>query len=163
VFGVVAVGAAIAAVVVATTGGHAAAAPTDDPGAFAVDTVRKIVQNRYADAWDTLHPVDKSVAPKREYVRCENRSRFTATFVRARVGHVGDESVGLGNGRFVDSKAVEVLVTLRAASAPRFVVRHTVHLVVADGKWTWILPAWRYGYFRDDICPTSPSAPASPS
>ncbi len=125
--------------------------------------MRLIVENRYAEAWETLNPVDRSVAPKSEYVRCENRSPFTATFVRARLGHVGDESVGLGDGRFVDSKAVEVLVTLRAAGTPRFVVRHTVHVVAADGEWSWILPAWRYGYFRDDVCPSAARAPAAPS
>jgi hypothetical protein len=155
--------AVVAAVVIATRGGDdTPRTPTDDPGAFALSTVRLIVGNRYAEAWKTLHPVDRSVAPQREYVRCENRSRFTAKVVSARVRRISDDSVGLGNGHFVDSKAVEVVVKLSEVGVAPFEVRHTVHVVAADGKWKWILPSWRYGYFRDDACPGPSHAPAVP-
>jgi hypothetical protein len=163
--GVVLVAAAIAAVLIGTRSGDEAAAkdPAADPRAFAVDVVRLIVRNRYGEAWGALHPVDRQVASKGEYIACENRSRFTATFVRARVAHVADEAVGLGDGRFVASKAVDVLITLAEEGVAPFVVRHTMHVVPSGSKWTWILPSWRYVDFRANRCPTAPHAPSPTS
>ena len=163
--GVLAVAVAIAGALVATRSGGDAAAkePTADPSAFAVDVVRLIIQNRYGEAWGALHPVDRRVASRAEYVGCENRSRFTAKFVRARVAHIADEAVGLGNGRFVRSKAIDVLITLEEDGVAPFVVRHTMHLVPSGSKWTWILPSWRYVDFRANRCPTAPHAPSPPS
>ncbi|HEY3182297.1 MAG TPA: hypothetical protein VGJ77_05620 [Gaiellaceae bacterium] len=163
--GVVAVAAAIAAALIGTRSGGEAVAkePTADPRTFAVDVVRLIVQNRYGEAWGALHPADRRVASRAEYVGCENRSRFTATFVRARVAHVADEAVGLGDGRFVKSKAVDVLITLVEDGVAPFVVRHTMHVVPSGAKWTWILPSWRYVDFRANRCPTAPHAASPPS
>ena len=76
---------------------------------------------------------------------------------------VGNDSVGLGNGRFVETKAVDVVVTLREDGVAPFVVRHTVHVIAADGKWSWIVPAWRYGYFRDNVCPSPAHTPSVPA
>jgi ABC-type thiamine transport system substrate-binding protein len=165
VAGVLAVAVAIAAALVATRSDGEAVAkdPTADPRAFAVGVVRLIVQNKYGEAWGALHPVDRRVASRAEYVGCENRSRFTARFVRARVAHIADEAVGLGNGRFVRSKAVDVLITLEEDGVAPFVVRHTMHVVPSGSKWTWILPSWRYVDFRANRCPTAPHAPSPPS
>jgi hypothetical protein len=158
---VLAVGAAIAAVVVATgSRGDAQARPAGDPADFAVNVVRLIVQNRYAEAWKHLHSVDRRVAARADYVSCENQTRFTSEFVRVRTATVRDESIGLGNGRFVQSKAVDVLITLRDEGVAPFTVRHTMHVVADGGRWTWILPPWRYRDFAAGRCPTAPSAPA---
>ena len=158
--GVLAVAAAIAGGIVFATRDQG---PPSDPRPFAVDIVRLIVSNRYAEAWDDLHPVDRRAASRAEYVDCENRSPFAATFVRARVAKVSDESVGLGDGRFVRSKAVDVLITLRDVGVAPFVVRHTMHVVASGSKWTWILPSWRYAEFRANRCPTAPPASTSES
>jgi hypothetical protein len=156
---VVAVGIAVAVAVAVTRPSE----PPPDPSAFAVDVVRLIVENRYAEAWGDLHPVDQRVAPKGEYVGCENRSRFTAAFVRATTGNVSDEAVGLGNGRFVRSKAVEVRVTLKETGFDPFVVRHTMHVVASGSRWKWILPSWRYVDFRANRCPDAPRADSQTS
>src|SRR5262249_4205040 len=114
----------VVAVAIAIAGGvylTRADGPPGGPGAFAVGVVRLIVENRYGEAWADLHPIDQLVAPKGEYVGCENRTRFSAKFVRATPGPVTDEAVGLGNGRFVRSKAVEVRVTLKEEDLEPFV------------------------------------------
>lgn len=163
--GVLVVGAGIAAALIGTRSGGEAVAkePSADLRAFAVDVVRLIVQNRYGEAWGALHPADRRVASKAEYIGCENRSRFTARFVRARVAHVADEAVGLGDGRFVHSKAVDVVITLEEDGVAPFVVRHTMHVVPSGSRWTWILPSWRYLDFRANRCPTAPHAPSPAS
>jgi hypothetical protein len=147
----------VAAVIVAGCG--AAKQPQDDPGAFAVKVVDLIVHNKYADAWTDLHPVDQEVAPSIEYVGCENRNPVIAVPRSVRVLTVKDESIGIGDGTFVDSKAVAI----RLGFAGNFKVTHTVHVVAKDGKWTWILPAWRYRDYHGDTCPTDAGSAPPPA
>ena len=133
--------------------------PRDDPGAFATKVVRLIVHNKYAVVWDDLHPADRNVASFDEYVGCENRSPVIAVPRSVKVLKVSDESIGIGNGKFVDSKAVAV----RLGFAGSFKVTHTVHVVADHGRWTWILPAWRYRDYKLDRCPADAGSPPPPS
>ena len=143
----------------AACGGSSAAKPAGDPGAFAVSVLDRIVHNRYADAWADLDPVDQKVASKTEYVGCESRSPVLARPQSVRIVSVSDESVGLGDGSFVDSKAV----ALRLGFAGGFHLVHTVHLVASGGRWTWILPSWRYRDYRADRCPTGAGSTPPPA
>ena len=138
----------LAAVIVA--GCSATKQPKDDPGVFATKVVDLIVHNKYSAVWGDLHPVDRQVAPATEYVGCEIRSPVIAVPRTVKVLSVKDESIGIGDGTFVDSKAVAV----RLGFAGSFKVTHTVHVVADHGKWTWILPAWRYRDYKGDMCPT---------
>jgi hypothetical protein len=134
------------------------AQPKADPGRAALRVVDLIVHNRYAVAWDDLTPADKKVAPLDEYVGCETRSPVLAAPVETHVVRIRDESVGLGNGMFVKSKAVDVGMRFRG----NFKLVHTVHLVASNGKWTWILPSWRYRDYRADKCPIDAGSTAPP-
>jgi hypothetical protein len=140
----------LALVAVLAAGCGAAKRPKDDPGVFATKVVDLIVHNKYSDAWEDLHPVDRDVAPSTEYVSCETRNPVIAVPRTLKVLRVEDQSIGIGDGTFVDSKAVAV----RLGFAGGFAVTHTVHVVASHGKWTWILPAWRYRDYRGDSCPT---------
>ena len=133
--------------------------PKEDPGVFAKQVVGLIVHNKYSAVWDDLHPVDQQVAPFSEYVGCENRNPVIAVPRTMRVLTVNDELVGIGNGKFVDSKAVGV----RLGVVGGFKVTHTVHLVADHGKWKWILPAWRYRDYKGDKCPTDAGSNPPPS
>ena len=146
-----------AAVVMAGCG--AAKQPKSDPGVFATKVVGLIVHNKYTAVWDDLHPADRKVASFDEYVGCEDRNPVIAVPRSVKVLKVSDESIGIGNGTFVDSKAVAV----RLGFAGSFEVTHTVHVVADHGKWTWILPAWRYRDYRVDRCPTDAGSAPPPS
>jgi hypothetical protein len=124
--------------------------PKDDPRAFASKVVGLIVHNKYSAVWEDLHPVDQKVAPFAEYVSCETRNPVIAVPRTVKVLSVNDEAVGIGNGKFVDSKAVD----LRLGFAGGFHVTHTVHVVADHGKWRWIIPSWRYRDYRANRCPT---------
>lgn len=105
--------------------------PKEDPGVFAKQVLGLIVHNKYSAVWvDLQHPVDQQVAPFSEYVGCENRNPVIAAPRTMKVLTVNDESIGIGNGKFVDSKAVGV----RLGFAGDFKVTHTVHLVADHGK-----------------------------
>ena len=143
---------------VAGCGATKNAQPKGDPGAFATKVVDLIVHNKYSAAWGDLHSVDKQVAPSSEYVSCEIRNPVIAVPRTVKVLSVKDESVGMGDGTFVDSKAVAV----RLGFAGSFKVTHTVHVVDDHGKWTWILPAWRYRDYKGDTCPSDPGSAPPP-
>lgn len=148
-----------AVVAVAAGCGGSNAQPKDDPGAFAVKVVDQIVHNRYSSAWNDLHPADQKVAPSSEYVQCENRSPVLAAPTSTKVLSVSRESVGIGDGSFVDSRAVHV----RLGFTGGFKLVHTVHVVAAHGKWTWILPPSRYREYRADRCPIDAGSTPPPS
>jgi hypothetical protein len=150
---------AVVAAGLVLAGCGASAQPKDDPGVFAVRVVKLIVHNHYSKVWDDLHSADQRVAPFAEYVGCEVRTPVIAVPRSVKVLSVNDESVGLGNGTFVDSKAVDV----RLAFAGNFHVTHTVHVVAEHGKWKWILPSWRFRDYRADKCPVDAGSGAAPS
>lgn len=142
-------GAPLLVVVLVLVGcGGTTAAPKDDPGRFAVKVVNLLVANHYAQAWGDLHPEDQRVAPLSEYVGCETRTPILARPRAIKVLTIRGESVGLGNGKFVDSRAVGV----RLSFGGGLKLTHTVHVVAEHGHWRWILPSWRFRDYRADRC-----------
>ena len=151
---------ALALVALAAAGcGSKDARPKEKPGAAALRVVDRIVNNRYAEAWGDLHSIDQKVAPLAEYVGCETRSPVIARPESVKVVSVNEESVGLGDGKFIESTVVDV----RMRFAGSFKLTPAVHLVAEDGKWKWILPSWRYRDYRADKCPTDPGSAPPPS
>jgi hypothetical protein len=142
---------AVVASLATACGGSSSTQPKDDPSAFAVKVLGLITHNQYAKVWGDLHPADQKVAPLAEYVQCETANPVIAAPENVKVVSVDDESVGLGDGSFVRSKAVDVRMSFRGG----FHVVHTVHVVAKDGKWTWILPPWRFRDYKADKCPSS--------
>jgi hypothetical protein len=140
-------------------GSSSAKKPAGDPGPVAMHVLDQIVHNMYTEAWDNLYAVDQSVAPRTEYVDCESRSPVLARPVSVKVVKVVDASVGLGNGRFVDSKAV----SLKLGFEGGFRLVHVVHLIADGGKWHWILPSWRYRDYKADRCPTDAGSSPPPA
>ena len=149
---------ALLLVIAAAAGCGGSKTPQDDPGVFAAQVVQLIVHNKYSAVWDDLHSVDQKVAPFSEYISCENRNPVISVPRTVKVVSVKGESVGLGNGSFVDSKAVAV----RLAFGGGFKVVHTVHVVADHGKWRWILPSWRYRDYKSDKCPTDAGSAPPP-
>jgi hypothetical protein len=150
--------AAVVVVLLAAGCGGKQSRPKDDPGKAAVKVLGLITRNQYAEAWADLHPDDQRVAPLAEYVGCETRSPVIARPLSVRVVSVKHESVGLGNGKFVESTAIGI----RLRFAGSFSLVHTVHLVASDGEWKWILPSWRFRDYRADRCPTDPGSAPPP-
>jgi hypothetical protein len=140
-------------------GGSGSSAPKEDPGVAAVRVVRQITANSYAQAWGDLHSKDQHVAPIGEYVDCETRSPVLERPRGVKVVKVTEQSFGIGDGTFVETKAVAV----RLSFADAFNVTQTVHVVAEDGRWKWILPAFRFRDYKENRCPVDPGSSAPPS
>lgn len=137
--------------------GGVRATPTGDPGAFALKIMHLIVTNQYTTAWSDMHPDDKKAAPLAEYVACETRSPVLVKPTSVKVVGIGDQSVGLGNGHFVATKAVRVRLVFPGQEN---VLVHTVHIVEAKGRWTWILPPGRFADYAAGRCSIAESPPS---
>jgi hypothetical protein len=145
--------AGLAVCLLAACGGSSA-----DPSKIAMKDLDLIVHNRYSEAWDGLYSADRAVAPKNEYVSCESRSPVQEAPQSTKTVGISDESVGIGDGTFVKSKAVRLQLDFRGG---RLV--HTVHLVKEKGDWHWILPSWRYHDYKADRCPTDVGSSPPPT
>ena len=153
---------AVAALALAATAcgsSSSAKQPTEDPGSTATHVLDQIVHNMYTEAWDGLYAVDQKVAPRTEYVDCESRSPVNAVPISVKVVKVEDAPVGLGDGSFVDSKAV----SLRLGFEGGFHLVPVVHLIADGGKWHWILPSYRYRDYKADRCPTDAGSSPPPA
>jgi hypothetical protein len=150
---------ALVALLTAGCGSKHSAQPAESPRTAAVRVLDQIVHNNYTQAWGDLHSVDQEVAPLAEYVGCETRSPVIARPLHVKVVGVNGESVGLGDGKFVESTAVDI----RMSFAGSFSLVHTIHLVAEDGKWKWILPSWRFRDYRADRCPTDSGSSTPPT
>jgi hypothetical protein len=135
--------------VVAAGCGSSSSTPTADPGPVAISIVQRITHDDYTHVWDDLLSTDRAVAPRKEYVACESSHPVGVVPRALRVLRIRDESVGLGNGKFVASKAVDVRITFGGG----LTITHTVHLVSEAGNWRFILPPWRYRDYKADRCP----------
>src|SRR3954451_24322650 len=155
--------AALAALLVvigtAGCGGGGSSAPKEAPGVAAVRVVRQITANRYAPAMADLHSKDQDVAPLGEYVDCETRSPVIARPGGVKVLRVFDESRGIGDGTFLETKAVAV----RLSFTDSFNVTQTVHLVAEGGRWKWILPSFRFRDYKANRCPVDPGSSGPPT
>lgn len=119
--------------------------------AFAVRTVRLLVENRYATAWQTLHPSHQRVVGARsKYVRCELSAPITETAISVEGVGVRDKKASIAGIGRVRAKAVTIRVAFADALVPEGVpVTLTVHVVLVGGGWRWVLPKASYaGYVR---------------
>jgi hypothetical protein len=152
--------AAVALLAVIAAGcGSGSSAPKEDPSTAAVRVVHQITANKYAQAWGDLHSKDQNVAPLGEYVDCETRSPVIVRPRGVKVLKVTEESIGIGDGTFVETKAVAVRLTFAGA----FKVTQTVHLVAEDGRWKWILPSFRFRDYKANRCPVDPGSSGPPA
>ena len=150
----------VATIAVALSSAEAVVAVTSTrspahPGAFAANVFRLIVANRYAEAWQRLHPVHQTIVPVERYVECENLTPVRARVVTVRTVRVKAARIAVPG---VSTRLGGVRVTLRASlvsnSVPtHFVMIKTIDLVQAADHWAWFLPPPRYAAYASGDCP----------
>jgi hypothetical protein len=131
-----------------------------DPVAFLRATVAQIAANDYAEAWNTLEPVQQGLVPQTRYVRCESASPIPGVLSSLRELGVRHEELHVAgtSGRF-DAVAVTFRIVISEPALHESVaVVHTVHAVAREGRWAWILPAKRLQLDSSPTC-GAPSIP----
>jgi hypothetical protein len=139
---------------VATPRAHAASHFADARG-FAVRIVGLIGENRYAEAWASLHPLHQQAAPLERYVQCENMTPIPGRITSLRTLRVWAAPVhvaGLPNPIRGTKVTLRIVIADRSIPA-RVVVVKTVSLVKVARNWVWLLPAARYAAYLAGECP----------
>ena len=140
-----------------------ARAPQEDPARFLTRIIGLVVTDNYASAWPTLHPAHQDVAPRDEYVSCEQLSPVGWKLRSAAVVRVA-KRLGAVPGATEPVPVTAVTLRLRIENTrlkTEGVFTHTFTAVVVGSRWTWILTPTRYKLYRDDVCGTG-YTPASP-
>lgn len=146
--------AATVAVVHSSNGGSSRAAPRDDVGTFVVTVVSEIVHNDYTDAWATLNPDHQRVAPRPEYVKCEQLNPIKMALNKVEVLSVANRWFAMaGHDQPVHGKELKLRITLAdPLTEARAQSTHVFHAVAVGSHWTWVLPASAYELYRSDSC-----------
>jgi hypothetical protein len=146
----------------ASSSGNSTATPSTGAGLFMTSLIREKALGQYELAWKSLHPFHQRVAPRGEYVQCENRTAFPGRLLKVSVVRVQNEPVLIaGEERTVSSKAVTIRVSVDYPGLNKpVVVTDTYHAVAVGGHWTWILTRGNFDRYRTGQCPgTAPSTP----
>lgn len=143
-----------AAIVTALPVQSRAAAPGDTASAFAVRTVGLLVENRYAAAWRTLHPLhQRAVGGRARYVECESSAPITETAISIEGIGVRDKLASIAGIGRVRAKAVTLEVAFSDPAVPEGVpVTLTVHVLRVNGAWRWVLPNASYAGYARGAC-----------
>ena len=135
-------------------GGQKAGSAEHGAEVFALRVVRLIAENRYGQAWISLHPSHQRSAGYGDYVMCENLSPIPGRVLSVTAGRPAEKNVALPSGRLVASEAVPVeIVILDQATRESTFVATTVHAVPYGGGWRWILPDARLDAYAAGECP----------
>lgn len=121
---------------------------------FAVRTVRLLVANRYSAAWASLHPShQRAIGGRDTYVRCELSAPIVGSAMEIDSHEVRDESALIAGIGRVRTKAVDVRITFAGKPKPGGTkVTLSVHVLLVNGSWRWVLPNSRYASYRRGAC-----------
>jgi hypothetical protein len=136
-------------------GGDGSATPKEDPGAFVSALLRTLFHEQSGVAWQSLHPLHRSVVPRQRYVRCERRAPLPGEVRRIDIVSVHEEPATVpGRSKPEPSTAVTVRVLLKL---PEFAtpqpVTHTAHLFAVHGRWAWVIGPGDYASYAAGRCP----------
>ena len=146
----------------ASSSGNPSVSPSTGAGLFMTSLIREKATGQYELAWKSLHPFHQRIAPRGEYVHCENLTAFPGRLLKVSVVRVQDEPVLIaGEKRTVSSKAVTIRVSVDYPGLDKPVIlTDTYHAVAVAGHWTWILTRGNFDQYRSGQCPgVGPVAP----
>ena len=99
--------------------------------------------------WDSLHPADQAVVGRVRYAACQSNVGFDLK--RFKVLQTYPDTVNVA-GKETPSTAVSVQVT-----SDDGVTTATMHSVLVNGKWRWILSPADYRAYKLGRCPPTGS------
>jgi hypothetical protein len=141
-------GAALVVVVVAAgCGGSSGAGVGNKSAANFIDQVTtQFSRGQSGRLWETLHPADQAVVSRARYVQCQTNEGFDLQ--KLKVLETYPETIDVA-GKTTPSTAVSLKTTASDGTTTA-----TMHAVLLNGKWRWILSASDYAAYKQGKCPT---------
>jgi hypothetical protein len=122
----------------AATGGQSAAA-------FIRTVTTQFSLGQSGRLWDTLHPADQAVVSRTRYMACQSNSGFDLKKLNVLDSYADPIEIA---GKTTPATAVSVRTT-----SDDGVTTATVHAVLLQGKWRWVLSPADYAAYQHGKCP----------
>lgn len=134
----------LVAAAVAIVAGCGGSTQADTPSAFIKHVTVEFSRGQAGRLWDELVPSEQAIVPRSLYVSCGSNGFRLRGF---KVLEQYDEPVSV-LARQLPARAVSVQVT-----SDDGVTTATMHAVLVDGRWRWILSRRELAAFRAGRCP----------
>ena len=139
-------GAALVAVAAAGCGGSSGAGGGNKSAANFIDQVTtQFSRGQSGRLWETLHPADQAVVSRARYVECQTNEGFDLQ--KLKILETYPETIDVA-GKATSSTAVSLRTTASDGTTTA-----TMHAVLLNGKWRWILSAADYAAYKQGKCP----------
>jgi hypothetical protein len=138
--GALAAGAALAA------GCGGGAGSTESASSFVKRITLEFSRGQTGRLWDELHPAEQAVVARTRFIQCERNEGFGLRKVKLLDSY--EETIDVAGTR-ARSTAVSVRVT-----SDDGITTATLHAVLVDGKWRWILQPADFAVYKRGSCPS---------
>ena len=139
-------GAALVVAAAAGCGGSSGAGGGNKSAANFIDQVTtQFSRGQSGRLWETLHPADQAVVSRARYVECQTNEGFDLQ--KLKVLETYPETIDVA-GKATPSTAVSLRTTASDGTTTA-----TMHAVLLNGKWRWILSAADYAAYKQGKCP----------
>ena len=136
----------VIAVVAAGCGGSSGAGGGNKSAAtFIGQVTTQFSRGQSGRLWETLHPADQAVVSRARYVECQTNEGFDLQ--KLKVLETYRETIDIA-GKATPSTAVSLRTTASDGTTTA-----TMHAVLLNGNWRWILSAADYAAYKQGKCP----------
>ncbi len=135
---------ASSALLVAACGGGGGG--TESASSFVKRITLEFSRGQTGRLWDELHPAEQAVVTRTRFIQCERNEGFGLRKVKLLDSY--EETIGVAGTR-TRSTAVSVRVT-----SDDGITTATLHAVLVDGKWRWILQPADFAVYKRGGCPS---------
>lgn len=138
--GILAAGAAL------VTGCGGGGSGTESASSFVKRVTLEFSRGQTGRLWDELHPAEQAVVTRPRFIECESNEGFGLRKVKVLESY--QETINIA-GKPTRSTAVSVRVT-----SDDGITTATLHAVLVDGKWRWILQPADFAVYTRGHCPS---------
>jgi hypothetical protein len=142
---VVAAGALVASAVLAAGCGGGGSG-TESASSFVKRITLEFSRGQTGRLWDELYPAEQAVVTRTRFIQCERNEGFGLRKVKLLDSY--EETIDVAGAR-TRSTAVSVRVT-----SDDGITTATLHAVLVDGKWRWILQPADFAVYKRGGCPS---------
>jgi hypothetical protein len=151
-------GVAVAAglVVVVVAGRSDPKAPPESPEAFMARILRLTTEERYAEAWSSLHPGHQAIAPRERFISCRTADTTISGFRFVSARFLSKRLTRIDSPGIPQHTSTQVVLRFRVADRAGNALPPTdatVRAVWIDTRWAWVLPDREIPTFRAGRCP----------
>jgi len=142
-----------------TPGGETTSAATtvqveNEPEDFFKQLLEYDFNGQWGRTWDRLHPGHQQYVDREQFSDCNSDLLSDLELKSVETVEVYDDPLDLPDVPEKTSKAVTLKFTVESGGATDSATQ-TVHAVLHEGQWTWVLPPADLEAYKSGTCPST--------